>query len=76
MIKKVVKNGKIQSMKNKIRGILSSVRFWQMFIVAVLQSLVLFSVISSEQGSGLIDIVSALLVGSVAIGTIDKVAKK
>lgn len=57
---------------NKYIQILTSTRFLQLLTVAVLQALVLFNVISSEQGEGLIDIISALLVGSVAIRTIDK----
>lgn len=59
-------------MKNKIVQLVTSVRFLQLVVVAVLQSLVLFSIISTEQGEGLINIISALLVGSVGIGTIDK----
>lgn len=57
---------------NKIIEIVSSTRFIQLLIVAFLQSLVLFNVITSDQGEGLTNIISALLIGSVTIRTIDR----
>lgn len=63
-------------MLNKITDILGSVRFLQLLVAAVLQSLVLFEIINGAQAEGLIDIISTLLVGSVAVGTLDSVAVK
>jgi hypothetical protein len=57
---------------NKYISVFTSPRFLQLLLVAVLQSLVVFNLITSEQGEGLINILSALFVGSVAIRTIDK----
>lgn len=58
-------------MVNKIKELVSSIRFLQLVIVAVLQ------IIASEvpEAKGVIDAISALLVGSVAIGTLDKSVK-
>lgn len=56
----------------KFKAIISSARFIQLLIVALLQALVLFNVISGEQGTGLINIISGLFVASVAVSTIDK----
>ncbi len=58
-------------MLNKIKELVSSVRFLQLVIVAILQ------IIAKEvpEAKAIIDAVSALLVGSVAIGTLDKSIK-
>lgn len=56
----------------KYTEIFKSVRFQQMLVIALLQALTLFGVISSEQGVGLIDIISTLLGASVVTNTIDK----
>jgi len=55
-----------------IKTLLGSSRFQQLTIIAVLQALVLFNVISSEQGTGLINILSGLFGASVVIGTVDR----
>ena len=56
----------------KIKELVSSVRFLQLVIVAILQ------IIAKEvpDSKSIIDAVSALLVGSVAIGTIDRASTK
>jgi len=59
-------------MATKFKEIITSTRFIQLFIVSVIQSLVLFNVVTSVQGEGLINIISALLIGSVTIRTVDK----
>ena len=59
-------------MISKIKELVSSVRFLQLVIVAILQ------IIAKEvpDAKSIIDAVSALLVGSVAIGTIDRASTK
>lgn len=56
----------------KYTEIFKSVRFQQMLVIAIMQALTLFGVITSEQGVGLIDIISTLLGASVITKTIDK----
>jgi len=56
----------------KLLQIIQSARFIQLVIVAILQSLVLFNVLTTEQGVGLVNIISALFGASVVIGTVDK----
>lgn len=56
----------------KIKEILSSIRFQQMLVIAVLQSLVVFNVISGDQSIQLINIISTLFGASVVLGTVDK----
>lgn len=56
----------------KYLEILRSPRFLQLVLIAALQTLVLFNVVSTEQGTGLINILSALFAGSVVISTVDK----
>jgi hypothetical protein len=57
---------------NNIKELFSSFRFQQLLVVAILQALQLFNVLDSVQAQGLTDIISTLLIGSVAVGTIDK----
>jgi len=59
-------------MYSKIKELVSSVRFLQLVIVAILQ------IVAKEvpDAKSIIDAVSALLVGSVAIGTIDRASTK
>ncbi len=59
-------------MYSKIKELVSSVRFLQLVIVAILQ------IVAKEvpDSKSIIDAVSALLVGSVAIGTIDRASTK
>jgi len=52
-----------------------SPRFWGLIAVGILQALVLFNVIDSVQGEGLTSIVQAIIVGAVAIRTIDKASE-
>lgn len=56
----------------KLLQIFTSPRFIQLLIIAIIQSLVLFSVVSSDTGTGLVNIISGLFAASVAIGTVDK----
>lgn len=56
----------------KFKEILGSSRFQQMILIAILQSLVLFNVITSDQGTGLINIISYLFGASVLIRTVDR----
>lgn len=63
-------------MKDKILTVFTSVRFLQLVVVATLQVLVVFNVIDSSQGEALTQIIQTLLLGSVAIGTLDSVAQK
>jgi len=56
----------------KLLQIFQSARFIQLVIVAILQSLVLFNVLTTEQSVGLVNIISALFGASVVIGTVDK----
>lgn len=58
-------------MYSKIKELVSSIRFMQLVVVAVLQ------IIASEvpEAKSVIDAVSALLLGSVAVGTLDKASK-
>jgi hypothetical protein len=58
-------------MINKINNILSSVRFWQVFIAITLLTLASYGIISNELANG----IATLLGISVAIGTADKAAK-
>lgn len=53
-------------------SVIKSSRFQQLFVIAVLQSLVLFNIISSDQGVGLINIISGLFGASVVIRTVDR----
>ncbi len=55
-------------MISKIKELISSVRFLQLVIVAILQ------IVAKEvpEAKAIIDIISGLLVGSVAIGTLDR----
>ena len=61
-------------MKSKIISILSSVRFWQLAIVAIIQILVALGAINSDQGITIANIISVFLGAVVTIGTVDKVA--
>ena len=57
-------------------NLLKSPRFIGIVAVGVLQTLVLFSVISSVQGEGLINIVSGIIAAAVAVGSLDRVGKQ
>nr|AKH47983.1 hypothetical protein [uncultured marine virus] len=60
---------------NKLKEIGGSVRFWQVFAVAVLQSLVALNFIETTVGEQIADILSTLLGVSVTIRTVDSFAK-
>ena len=57
-------------------SLLTSPRFLGIFIIAVLQGLVLFNVIDSVQGEGLIVIVQSVIAGAVVVRTVDRVGDK
>ena len=52
--------------------LLKSSRFQGLIAIAFLQSLVLFSVITTEQGAGLIQIIQSLIGAAIVIRTADK----
>lgn len=60
----------------KLFNVVTSVRFFQIFVVAVLQALVVFKVIDGAQGEALTQIIQTLLLGSVVIGSADSIATK
>lgn len=52
--------------------LLKSSRFQGLLIIAILQALVLFNVITNVQGEGLIHIVQTLIGAAIAIRTVDR----
>ncbi len=56
--------------------ILKSPRFIAVLIIGALQALVLFNIISGEQGEGLVLIVQSILAVAVAVKTVDRVGDK
>jgi len=56
-------------------SLFQSPRFWGLVLVGVLQALVLFKVINDLQGEGLIQIVQAIILGAVAIRTVDRASE-
>lgn len=58
-------------MLDKIKSVLSSIRFWQVTLIAVLQVLALYELVPTD----LVNIVSGWLGVTVLIGTVDKAAK-
>lgn len=56
--------------------LLNSPRFQGILAIGVLQALVLFNVITSVQGEGLILIIQSIIAGAVAVGSLDRVGKK
>ena len=58
-------------MIEKVTGILSSIRFWQL-VVAVIVAVFGDAVLSTE----LVQAIVAILAGSVTIGTVDKIGNK
>lgn len=63
-------------MKEKIVALLSSPRFIGLVIVGFLQALVVFNVITGVQAESLIQIVQSIILGAVAIRTLDRNAEK
>lgn len=60
----------------KVKNLFTSIRFIQLVVVAVLQVLVVMNIIDSVQGEALTQVIQALILGSVTIGTIDSAATK
>lgn len=60
----------------KVKLIFSSVRFWQLVCIGVIQALVQIQVLTGETAITLAQVVQLILGGSVAIGTIDSAATK
>jgi len=63
-------------MVSKIGNILGSIRFWQVVVLSVLQTLVTLGTIDGETAVAVTNAVSAILGASVGIGTLDSVATK
>lgn len=57
-------------------NLLQSPRFLGILTIGVIQALVLFKVIDGVQGEGLANIVSAVIAGAVAVGSLDRVGKQ
>lgn len=57
-------------------SLIKSTRFQGILIIGALQALMLFNVITSAQGEGLIQIIQAIVAGAVAVGTLDRVGKQ
>jgi len=60
----------------KVVAILSSIRFWQLVVIGVIQALVQTGWLSGDAAVTLAQVVQLILGGSVAIGTIDSAAVK
>lgn len=71
----VNENKKMELLKG-FGSLLSSPRFQAILVAAVLQALVLFKVISGEQGEGLVLIIQGVLAAAVLNKTVDKVGDK
>jgi hypothetical protein len=63
-------------MKEKIVALLSSPRFIGLVLIGALQALVLFNVITGVQGEGLTQIIQSVILGAVAIKTVDRASEK
>mgnify|MGYP000209178893 CR=1 FL=1 len=59
-------------MKKQDFAFLKSVRFWKLFVVAVVQFLASQAVVSTEVANG----ISLILLGSVTVRTIDRFGEK
>lgn len=59
-------------MTTKLKNLFSSIRFWQLLVVAIIQTLVVLNLIDSEQGVAVANIFSIFLGAVVTIGTVDK----
>jgi len=58
-----------------MKHIFSSPRFWLIVATGVLQSLVVFKVIDGVQAESLVQIIQSVLVGVVAVRTVDKLGE-
>lgn len=56
--------------------LLKSSRFQGLLVIGLLQGLVLFNVITTAQGEGLIQIVQTIIAGAVVIRTVDRQGDK
>lgn len=63
-------------MIENLKALFSSSRFQGLLLIAGLQALVLFNVITSAQGEGLIHIIQGLIVAAATIKTVDRVGDK
>ncbi len=61
---------------SKNMTILKSERFWGIIAVALLQALVLFDVITSVQGEGLIQIIQTVIGSAIVVRTVDRIGDK
>ncbi len=69
--------GKRINNKHKIMpALFTSPRFLGIVAVGILQALVLFNVISSVQGDGLINIISGIIAAAVAVGSLDRIGSQ
>lgn len=56
--------------------LLQSPRFLAVLVIGLLQGLVLFNIITGEQGEGLIQIIQAIIGAAVVVRTVDRVGDK
>lgn len=56
--------------------LIKSSRFQGILVIAILQALVLFNIITSVQGEGLIQILQAIIAGVVVVRTVDRGSDK
>ena len=63
-------------MINKIKSILSSVRFWQVVLIALFQGLLDLSIIDNATFEAIARLLQSVLGASVLIGSADSVALK
>lgn len=59
-------------MKEKFISLVTSTRFIGLVLVGLMQALVLFNVVTSAQGEGLIHIIQSIVTGAVVIRTVDR----
>ncbi len=60
----------------KITDFLTSPRFLGVVVIGVLQALVLFNIITSEQGEGLVLIIQGIIGSAVVVRTVDRTGDK
>lgn len=63
-------------MIQKLIALFSAPRFQAALVIGVLQALVLFNVVTSEQGQGLILIIQSIIGYGAVTGTVDKLGEK
>jgi len=63
-------------MKDKIIAIVTSVRFIQVLLIGIIETLMLFGVVDGAQAEGLARIIEGILGASVTIGSADSIATK